>query len=208
MRNFVHNTIQLTSGIQGEGAPCNVLAQHRKKNHSNKPPGLDRLTAAAFHQTKKHGQDDKENPQESDDEDPEEDKDQPRAARHSKYNGERKPDTMVYYRGTPWSAILTQAKIKYRRHIALNHGFPDRDEHLCDARDILLEAIEEYKNENGILDQSRFVVYFIYVRLLIILFRFPTRTGNGVFGMFDIGFERLLLIHSTLDIQGRSHIPW
>ena len=51
-----------------------------------------------------------------------------------------------------------QAKIKYRRHIALNHGFPDRDEHLGDACDILLEAIEEFKAENGNVDQS--VFYF------------------------------------------------
>ena len=61
---------------------------------------------------------------------------------------------MAYYRGTPWSAILAQAKIKYRRHIALIHGFPDRDEHLCDAHDILLEAIEEFKAEGRILDDQ------------------------------------------------------
>jgi hypothetical protein len=68
---------------------------------------------------------------------------------------------MAYYKGTPWRVILMQAKIKYRRHIALNHGFPDRDEHLGDARDILLEAIEEFKGENGIVDESEF--YFLYI---------------------------------------------
>ena len=79
-----------------------------------------------------------------------------RAVRHSKSNGEVKPDTMAFYKGTPWWAILMKAKIKYRRHIALNHGFPDRDEHLGDARDILLEAIDEFKAENEIHDQSKF----------------------------------------------------
>ena len=49
-----------------------------------------------------------------------------------------------------------QAKIKYRHHIALNHGFPDRDEHLGDAHDILLEVIEEFKAKNGNVDQSVF----------------------------------------------------
>ena len=151
MRKSVHNTIQLTSGIQEEGAPHDVLAQHQKKNHSNRPPDLARLSAAALHQAKEHSQEEN-NHQESDDED----QDQARAARHSKSTGELKPDTMTYYKGTSWYFILMQAKIKYRRHIALNHGFPDRDEHLGDARDILLEAIEEFKTENGNVDRSMF----------------------------------------------------
>ena len=65
---------------------------------------------------------------------------------------------MTYYKGTSWYFILMQAKIKYRHHIALNHGFPDRDEHLGDARDILLEVIKEFKAKNGKVDQS--VFYF------------------------------------------------
>ena len=156
VRSFIHNlnTIQLTSSIQeeGPGAPRNVLTQHHKNNRSNQPPKLDRLAAAALHQAKEQSRDDVDNPQKGDDDS--EDQEPVRAARHSKSTGELKPDTMAYYRGTPWSAILAQAKIKYRRHIALVHGFPDRDEHLCDAHDILLEAIEEFKAEGGILDQG------------------------------------------------------
>ena len=73
---------------------------------------------------------------------------------------------MAYYRGTPWKAILTQAKIKYRRHIALNHGFPDCDEHLGSVRDILLLAIEEFKNENETLNQSEFLfTLYMYFHL-------------------------------------------
>lgn len=139
-----------------QGAPYNVLAQHHTKNRSNQPPDLARLTKAAVHQADNHSQD---VPQESDGEDL--NQDNARAARHSKSTGELKPDTMAYYRGTPWSAILTQAKIKYRRHIALNHGFPDRDMHLCNARDILHLAIEEYKEENGIVDESEFLLLHI-----------------------------------------------
>jgi hypothetical protein len=139
--------------IQEEEAPQNVLAQHHKNNRSNRPPKSAQLTTAALRQSKEHSQDDVDNPQEDDDEDQEP---AGRAARHSKSTGEAKPDTMVYYKGTPWCAILTQAKLKYRRHIALVHGFPERDGHLSDARDILLEAIEEFKGENGILDESGF----------------------------------------------------
>ena len=72
----------------------------------------------------------------------------------------------MYYRGTPWKAILTQSKIKYQRHIALNHGFPDCDEHLGSARDILLLAIEEFKNENETLNQSEFLfTLYMYFHL-------------------------------------------
>jgi hypothetical protein len=164
VRPFAYDTIQLIFCIQEEGAPHNVLAQHHRKNRSNRPPDLARLSTAAIHQAavhqaNNHTQDHVENnPQESDSE-PE---DNSRAPRHSRSTGELRPDTMAYYRGTPWMAILTQAKIKYRRHIVLNHGFPDRDAHLGNARDILLQAIEEFKDENGVLDQSKLSL-FIYM---------------------------------------------
>jgi hypothetical protein len=159
----VQKSIQLISGIQEERPPSNVLAQYHLKNRSNKPPELARLTNAALHQAKQHGQDVDDNPQaqEDEDEDQDQDQDQARAARHSKSTGEVRPDTMAYYKGTPWWVILTNAKIKYRRHIALNHGFPDREEHLCDAHDILLEAIEDFKDENGFLDHSEFCLFYI-----------------------------------------------
>ena len=119
---------------------------------------MARLATAALHQARRLDEDDEDNPQETDDEE----EDQMRATRHSRSTGEVKPDTMAYYKGTPWWAILTQAKIKYRRHIAINHGFPDRDQHLVDARDILLEAIDEFKTENEILDHSGSYLLYIY----------------------------------------------
>ena len=157
---FFTQQTQLTSGIQEEGAaPHNVLGQHHKKNRANKPPELARLSTAALHQAKQDSQEDEDIPQEPESDN--EDEDQARAARHSKSTGDVKPDTMAYYKGTSWWAILMQAKIKYRCHIALNHGFPDCDEYLCDARDILLETIEEFKTANGILDQGGFY-YLLY----------------------------------------------
>lgn len=170
----MHKSIQLTSGIQEEGAPHNVLVQYHRKNSSNKPPESARLSTAALHQASQNGKD---NPgaQESDDEDQGED--QARAARHSKSNGEAKSDTMAYYKGTPWWAILMKAKIKYRRHIALNHGFPDREEHLCDARDILLEEIEEFKEGNGILD-SEFIYIYIYFLYMYTFTYYLVKTTN------------------------------
>jgi hypothetical protein len=119
---------------------------------------LAQLATAGLHQATL-GQDGE--PEDNHEESDDEDQDHSRAARHSKSTGEVKPDTMAYYKGTSWWVILTQAKIKYRRHIALNHGFPDRDEHLSDARDILLEVIEEFKAENEMLDQSWFYLLHI-----------------------------------------------
>jgi hypothetical protein len=171
------NKIQLTSKSDLQDEQWDVVAKHHKKNHSNRPPELARLSTAALHQAKKHDQDDEDKTKEIDDES-EDDKqnDHSRAARHSRSTGQVKADTLAYYRGTPWAAILTHAKIKYRRHIALNHGFPDRDEHLCDARDILLEAIEEYKGENEVFDESGSIYFHICVHSLIIVIRFPTES--------------------------------
>ena len=173
VRNFVHNTTQLTSchDIQEEGAPRNVLAQHHKTNRSNQPPGLSQLSTAARRQAMEHDQDEEDNPQESDNEG--QDQDQARAARHSKSTGEIKPDTMAYYKGTPWWAILMQAKIKYRRHIAVNHGFPDCDQYLVDAHDILLEVIDEFKTENEVHDQGELYLLYIYTFTYCLL-RFPS----------------------------------
>ena len=61
VRNFMHSTIQLTSGIQEEGAPRNVLAQRHKNNQH--------ATTALRQAAKKHSQDDEDDPQEHDDED-------------------------------------------------------------------------------------------------------------------------------------------
>ena len=50
----MHDAIQLTSGIK---EAHNVLGQHHKKNRSNRPPDLARLSTAALHQSKKYGLD-------------------------------------------------------------------------------------------------------------------------------------------------------
>ena len=153
VQNFTQNTIQLTSGIQEE-AQQDVLAQHHKKNHSYQPPELSRLSAIAIHQAENHEHDQHNNvnTEESDNENEEED--QAQAARDSKSTSIIKPNTLAYYKGSSWSAILTQAKVKYHHHIALHHGFPNLDKHLSDAHKIPFEAMAEYKDENGIINKS------------------------------------------------------
>ena len=81
-----------------------------------------------------------------------------RAARHSKSTGEARPDTLKYYKGTSWNSVLENAKMKYRRHIALYHGFPDRDTDLGDATKLIAEAIAEFEDNDGILDDGEFIL--------------------------------------------------
>ena len=204
VRYFVQNTIQLMSDIQEEDAPHNVLAQHHTKNRSNKPPELSRLSTASLHQANIHGRNSKDNTLAQDSDEENQDEDQARATRHSKSNGEAKDDTMAYYKGTPWWGILMKAKLKYRRHIALNHGFPDREEYLCDAHDILLEEIEEFKAENGVLD-SKFYLLRIY-SFTYYLVKITNQYALWIVWCVVQCCSMATKPISTLDIQGRGDI--
>jgi hypothetical protein len=132
-----------------------VVTQHRKTNPSNRPPQLTRLSIAATHQANNCQHDnndiDMQSGAESDH------LEQKRATRHSKSTGEAKPDTLKYYKGTSWSSVLEKAKMKYRRHIALRHGFPDRDTDLGDASKLIAEAMAEFEDDGGILNDSEFI---------------------------------------------------
>ena len=93
-----------------------------------------------------------------------------RAPRHSKSSGEARPDTLKYYKGTSWISVLENAKLMYRRHIALYHAFPECDTDLGDATKIVAEAMTEFKQDGGILDNgSKFIstlynsyVYYVF----------------------------------------------
>jgi len=135
-----------------DDTPQDVLARHHQKNRSNRQPQLETLSNAANYQMENHKRNNTAAQDDTADEESSDEQVRTRAPRHSKSTGEAKPDTLVYYRGTPWSSILIWAKVKYSRHIALYHGFPDRDKHLADATKILAEAIEEFRNEGAIID--------------------------------------------------------
>ena len=53
-----------------------------------------------------------------------------------------------------------QAKIKFHCHITL---LPDCDEHLSEAHDVLLEAIEEFQTENDIADQGNLFLFYFFM---------------------------------------------
>jgi hypothetical protein len=79
-----------------------------------------------------------------------------RARRNSKIpNGTTpKPTTLKYY-SKAWQSMLIAAKNNMRRHVALVHAFPERDNHLNEANNILIKTIAEYKEQYP-LDDSKF----------------------------------------------------
>lgn len=149
-----------------EDTPQNVLARHHQKNRSNRPPQLDTLSNVATYQMtnrKRNNTAAQENNVDAAVDESSDEEVRTRAPRHSKSTGEAKPDTLAYYKGTTWTSILIWAKVKYSRHIALYHGFPDRDEHLADATKILAETIEEYRDSEGNVIDTREYACILYI---------------------------------------------
>ena len=75
-------------------------------------------------------------------------------ARNSKHRGEAKPSQLGFYAG-PWIDILIIARNNYRKLIHTVDPFPERNtDSLKDAHNILLEAIAEYKDYGGKVDEG------------------------------------------------------
>jgi hypothetical protein len=78
-----------------------------------------------------------------------------RAAHNSKPRGEAKPSQLGFYSG-PWLDVLVDARNNYRRmvHTIEGEAFPERStENLAAAHNILLEAISEYMEHGGQLNE-------------------------------------------------------
>ena len=79
-------------------------------------------------------------------------KNQTRATRNSKYNGDAKPNQLGFYSGA-WVDILITARNNFRKMIHAESGptrpsFPERNpENLRRAQDHLIEAVAEYSEE-------------------------------------------------------------
>ena len=89
-----------------DDTPQDVLARHHQKNHSNRPPQLETLSNAANYQMENHKRNNTAAQDDTADEESSDEQVRTRAPRHSKSTGEAKPDTLVYYRGTPWSSSV------------------------------------------------------------------------------------------------------
>ena len=77
-----------------------------------------------------------------------------RAACNSKHHGEAKPSQLGFYAGT-WIDVLIIARNNYRKLIHTVDPFPERNaDSLKNAHDILLEAIAEYEDYGGKVDEG------------------------------------------------------
>lgn len=77
--------------------------------------------------------------------------------------GEAKPSQLGFYSG-PWLDVLVDTRNSYRRmiHTSAGEAFPERNpENLMAAHNILLEAISEYMNHGGQLDECLYLSFFI-----------------------------------------------
>ena len=84
----------------------------------------------------------------------------PRAARNSKPQGETKPSQLGFYSGA-WVGILITARNNYSNFIHTgDKPFPERTiDNLQDVHNFLMEAIGEFRENGGVLDESVFIFY-------------------------------------------------
>ena len=124
---------------ESETKEKDVIAEHRKKNHANRPPNVDMLH---YHVNAQAASD----PNNADGEEEEEDENSIKSA-HAIHNssGPREPssDTLQYYL-TQWKVILIQAKYAYHFHLATIDPFPERDANLGDTADLLSHCIDQH----------------------------------------------------------------
>ena len=93
-----------------------------------------------------------------------------RAARNSKSRGETKPSQLGYYSGA-WTDILITARNNYRKAIHTSTDpFPERSvDNLRDAHDLLLEAVGEFRDNGGELDDGQ-SIFYIHFRNSFVIF--------------------------------------
>ena len=90
-----------------------------------------------------------------------------RACRNSKRVGtSSNPTTLKHYSQT-WQPMLVVAKNYMRRHVALINAFPERDNNLNEAGNILIKTITEYREEFS-LDDSKFFYCYIVTDFVIL----------------------------------------
>lgn len=142
-----------------------MLQEHRERNRPVHPPNMRTLGVASSTQRRlqqaasfdDENSSDNDNGQAQSELDEENVTTHQRARRNSKipHGGTiPKPTTLKYY-SKPWQSMLMLAKNNMRRHVALVNAFPERDHHLCEAENILIKTITEYKEEH-VLDDSKF----------------------------------------------------
>ncbi|KAF9531036.1 hypothetical protein CPB83DRAFT_892301 [Crepidotus variabilis] len=128
-----------------------VLTEHRKRNHANRPPSEESLHRAARRQLGHLSEDNQTDEEEADDE--MEEGFPKRAVRGSKSNGVVSATTLQFYTGT-WADAINEAKKRYGYNILTRELFPLRRTDLHIAWQCLAAVIEEFKDEGRIFDSK------------------------------------------------------
>ncbi|RDB30299.1 hypothetical protein Hypma_007133 [Hypsizygus marmoreus] len=129
--------IQPDNGLDETDA-VDILQEHRRRNHANRAPRLERL---AVERTQDYPEDHSQ--ADNSDSYPTQKK---RAPRHSKGTKPAHPTTLSYYPGR-WQEVQMRAKKKMGRYIFLHHAFPDRETDLHVARNFITEVLAEFERE-------------------------------------------------------------
>lgn len=141
--------ILLNSLLASQYERVDVLADHRARNNTNKPPDVQHLDAnghpCGISASTENG--DKDEGSNADEDEDEDDSSRKCAIRHSKCNGVAKPTTARYYDSTAWKTVIIQAKLAFRRYIMLQYLFPLIDSHLEEAEVILSTIIANLKQK-------------------------------------------------------------
>ena len=66
---------------------------------------------------------------------------------------EPNPQSLEYY-PSGWKSILVQAKLNWQYYIAVRNPFPNHEEYLDRAAEILTKTISEYEAKEGILEDG------------------------------------------------------
>lgn len=79
----------------------------------------------------------------------------PTRARRNTRRTAIKPTTLAYY-PTAWKSFLQLAKQEYRLHIATIHAFPEKENHLHEARDVIARLMLSWTSAGDYLEPGMF----------------------------------------------------
>ena len=126
-----------------------VLARHRATNRAIRAPTQEALASGGDSE----GDDEDENEDKDKDEDGDEESSTTRHAPDTSMTP--RPTTIRYYRNVRgWPNVFVRAKQRFAKYVALINGFPSRSAHLEDAEAILAQAVVDFEERGGEVDQG------------------------------------------------------
>ena len=148
--------------VQHNVNSVDVLHAHHICNHASRPPNPEALCR---HVTTKHKslQMASENQSSEDMNDDDDQNSEEQCGPHVLKKA--KPEALMYY-PVGWRSMLIMAKRLWQHHVATRNPFPDQDYHLGQVETIIKQAIHNYLQEEGILEDGlTFCSYFFCIHI-------------------------------------------